>query len=129
MNYIKDEYRVHLIIYHLIWCTKRRKKILINNIKIDCEQIIKQKCLEKGWNILELAVQPEHIHLFVQSFPTISAYDIIKECKGITSYYLRKNYSELKKLPCLWTRSYFASTAGNVSAETIQQYIEAQSKS
>lgn len=129
MDYIKDEHRVHLIVYHLIWCPKRRKKCLLGTIKDDCEQLIKQKCNEKGWNIIELAVQPDHIHLFVQSFPTVPAYEIIKECKGITSYHLRKKYPELRKLPCMWTKSYFVSTAGNVSAEIIQQYIEAQSKS
>ena len=128
LEYTRDEYRIHLIVYHLIWCTKRRKPVLIGEIKTKCETLIREKCEQKAWQVLELAVQPEHIHLFVRAFPTIPASEIIKECKGIASYVLRSEYQELKKLPCLWTKTYFASTAGNVSSETIQQYIMAQSK-
>ena len=129
MEYIKDEHRVHLIIYHLIWCVKRRKPVLVKEVAKHCETLIRQKCEQRGWTILNLTIQPNHVHLFVRSFPTVPAYEIVKECKGITSYELRRTYSELKKLPCMWTKSYFASTAGNVSAETIKKYIEAQSKS
>lgn len=128
MEYIKDEHRVHLVVYHLIWCPKRRKPVLVGKIKDRCQQIISEKCEQMAWQVLELAIQPDHIHLFVRAFPTTPASDIIKECKGVTSYFLRKEFTELKKLPCMWTRSYFASTAGNVSTETIKKYIEAQSK-
>ena len=128
MNYTKDEHRIHLIVYHLICCPKRRRPVLIDKIKISCEKLIKEKCEQMGWEILELAIQPDHVHLFVRAFPTTPASLIIKECKGITGYFLRKEFDELKKIPCMWTKSYFASTAGNVSAETIQKYIEAQSK-
>lgn len=129
MDYIRDEHRVHLIVYHLIWCPKRRKPVLVNSVATDCQSLIEQKCEQHGWTVLNIAVQPDHIHLFVRVYPTISAADVVKECKGLTSYELRKKYPELKKLPCMWTRSYFASTAENVSAETIQRYIDAQSKS
>ena len=127
MDYIKDEHRVHLIIYHLIWCTKRRKAVLVKDIATDCAIIIKKKCEQYGWEVLNLSIQPEHVHLFVRAFPTIAPFQIIKECKGISSYELRKKHKELLKLPCLWTRSYLASTAGNVSAQLIRDYIEAQS--
>jgi putative transposase len=129
MDYIRDEHRVHLIVYHLIWCPKRRRPVLVDNVAKDCQSLIEQKCNQHGWTVLNITIQPDHIHLFVRVFPTISAADVVKECKGLTSYELRKKYPELRKLPCMWTRSYFASTAGNVSAETIQKYIEAQSKS
>jgi putative transposase len=75
---------------------------------------------------LELVVQTDHIHLLVRAWPSTSAAEIVKECKGITSHELRGKYPILKRLPSLWTRSYFAATAGNVSAEIIQQYIAAQ---
>jgi len=51
---------------------------------------------------------------------------VVRECKGATSRELRQKYPVLLKLPSLWTRSYFASTAGNVSSHVIQRYIEAQ---
>lgn len=127
LQYQRDEHRVHLIVYHLIWCPRRRKAILTGAIKERCQQLIEEKCQEKGWNILTLAIQPDHIHLFVRVWPSDSAAEVVKELKGITSFFLRKEFTSiLKKLPSTWTRSYFASTAGAVSAETIQRSIDAQ---
>ena len=71
-------------------------------------------------------MQPDHAHLFVRAWPLTSRAEIVKECKGVTSHELRKKSPFLKRMPSLWTRSYFAATAGNVSAEVIQQYIAAQ---
>jgi putative transposase len=100
--------------------------VLVSKIKERCEQLIREKCAQKGWTILTLAIQPDHLHLFVRCFPSTSAAEVVKECKGVTSFFLRKEFPELLKLPSLWTRSYFASTAGNISQETIQKYIDAQ---
>jgi putative transposase len=127
MDYQRDEHRVHLIVYHLVWTPKRRKAVLIGQIALDCKKLIERKCEERGWAILQLAVQPDHIHLFVRAWPEVSASEIVKECKGLTSHELREKYPDLKRrLPSLWTRSFFAATAGNVSEATIQKYIAAQ---
>jgi putative transposase len=126
MDYRRDEHRVHLIVFHLVWCPKRRKAVLVGNVAKDCRARIAQKCAERGWEIQELAIQADHLHLVVRVWPTTSAAEGVKECKGITSHELRQKYPDLRKLPSLWTRSYFASTAGNVSAQTIQRYLTAQ---
>ena len=126
LEYQRDEPRVHLSVSHLIWCPRRRKPVLVNQIADRCEQLIAEKCSEKGWTILTLAIQPDHIHLFVRVWPNHGAAEVIKEVKGITSYHLRREFPALRKLPSMWTRSFFASTAGNVSQETIQRYIDAQ---
>jgi putative transposase len=126
MDYQRDEHRVHLIVYHLIWCPKRRKPVLVGEVGKECRKLIEGKCQEQGWTILELAMQPDHVHLFVRAWPVTSAAEIVKACKGLTSFRLRKAFPHLLKLPSLWTRSYFASTAGNVSADTIKRYLEAQ---
>lgn len=126
MEYLRDEHRVHLIIYHLVWTPKRRKPVLTGKVASRCKEIIESKCGEKGWEILELAIQPDHIHLFVRVWPSDSPADVVKEIKGITSHHLRKEFPHLLKLPSMWTRSYFSATAGNVSSETIKKYIEAQ---
>jgi putative transposase len=125
-DYPRDEHRVYLIVYHLVWTPKRRKPVLVGDIAKDCRALIEKKCAEKGWTILELAIQPDHVHLFVRAWPITSAAEIVKECKRLTSHELRGKYPELKRLPSLWTRSYFAATAGDVSAEVIQRYIAAQ---
>ncbi len=126
LEYQRDEHRVHLIVYHLIWCPRRRKAVLVGEVKARCEQLLREKCQTKGWTILQLAIQPDHLHLFVRCYPSDSASEVIKECKGVTSFFLRQEFPALRKLPSMWTRSFFASTAGNVSQETIQRYIEAQ---
>ena len=126
MDYQHDEHRIHLIVYHLVWTTKRRKRVLSAAIGADCRRMIEDKCSARQWAILELAIQPDHIHLFVRATPAASASDVVRECKGVTSHDLRLRYPELLRLPSLWTRSFFASTAGNVSSETIARYVAAQ---
>ncbi len=126
MEYQPDEHRVHLIVNHLIWCPKRRKAVLVGTVAQECERLIRAKCEQLGWTILEVAIQPDHVHLFVRVFPANAASKVIKEVKGFTAHALRAKYPSLKRLPSLWTRSYFASTAGHVSQETIQRSIEAQ---
>jgi putative transposase len=126
MDYQRDEHRVHLVVYHLIWCPKRRKPVLVGDVAKDCRGLIEAKCDEHGWHIEELAIQPDHVHLFVRIWPSDSATDVLKEIKGVTSHELRKKYPALKRMASLWTRSYFAATAGNVGQEAIRRYIEAQ---
>ncbi len=127
LEYQRDEHRVHLILYHLIWCPKRRKPILVGKVKERCQQLLEQKCHTKGWDVVELAIQPDHVHLFVRVWPTESAADVVKELKRATSFSLRQEFKPLlSKLPSLWTRSYFAATVGSVSADGIKAYVQAQ---
>jgi putative transposase len=128
MQYKHSRNKVFLINYHLIWCPKRRKKVLVGDIKTRLEQIINEVAKEKNIEILALEIMPDHLHLFVSSHPNIPVHNLIKAFKGRSSNLLRKEYPELLKIPSLWTHSYFISTAGNVSSETIQKYIEAQNK-
>ncbi len=80
LDYQRDEHHVHLIAYHLLLCPKRRKKVLVTQVGQRCEDLIRQKCDEKGWTILELAVHPDHIRLFVRVWPSVSAAEVVKEC-------------------------------------------------
>ena len=125
-SYQHDEHRVHLVMYHLIFCPKRRKKVLVGDIGRDLDTLIREKCAEQKWIVHELAIMPDHVHLFVQVNPDDSASETTRQIKGYTSHTLRRRYPELLKLPSLWTRSFFAASAGNVSKETIQRYIAAQ---
>jgi len=90
MEYRRDEHRVHLVVYHLIWCPKRRKPILVGDVARDCRQLIAAKCDEHGWTIEELAIQPDHVHLFVRVWPMDSAADVLKAVKGVTAHELNK---------------------------------------
>lgn len=127
MEYEHDNHNVHLIVYHLIFCPKRRRKVLVGPIRERLQHIIREVAAENHWKVIELAIQADHVHLFVRSNPQTLPTDIARLIKGRSSHLLREEYPFLKKMPSLWTRSTFYSTAGNVSSETIQRYIERQS--
>jgi len=118
--------KVFLIQYHLVWCPKRRKPVLVGKVKERLEQIIYQVADELGIKVLELAINPDHVHLFISAYPTIPVHKIVKRIKGRSSNILRKEFPELLRLPSLWTHSYYVSTIGAVSKETIEKYIEVQ---
>ena len=128
MDYQHEQHTVHLIVYHLIWCPKRRR-ILVGKIAERLEQLICEVAAEHEWQVLELAIQPDHVHLFLRANPYTLPTDIARLIKGRSSHVLQEEFPYLMKMPSLWTRSTLYSTWGNVSAETIQHYIERQSKS
>ncbi len=125
-GYIKSQTSVHFMHYHFVWCPKYRREVLKGNIAKRLEQLIRQKVIELNCEIKTLKIMPDHIHLFVQGNPTQSPNFIIAQVKGYTSRTLRKEFKELRKMPTLWTRSYFVSTHGHVSNVMIQKYIEEQ---
>jgi putative transposase len=129
MEYAHESHTVHLIMYHMIFCPKRRRKVLVGPIHDRLQQIIQEVAKEHKWSVIELAIQPDHVHLFIRSNPYTLPTDIARLIKGRSAHVLREEFPALKRLPSLWTRSTFYSTAGNVSSEIIQKYIERQSKS
>jgi putative transposase len=91
--------------------------------------IIEQVAEENPWHLVRLAIQPDHVHLFVQTNPYTLPTDIPRLIKGRSSHELREEVPHLMRMPSLWTRSTFYSTAGHVSKEVIAAYIERQSRS
>ena len=128
----KDIYRrtattVSLIRYHFVFCTYRRRKIfLIPGIEDRFKELVRDICAENDIEILAMECHADHVHMFVSALPQLSIPEIMKLIKGYTSVHLREEFTQLRFVRNLWTRSYFVSTAGNVSAETIQRYVETQ---
>jgi len=118
---------VYLINYHFVWIPRRRRPVLTGQIAERLRQLIEIKTKELGIEILALEIMPDHVHLFVNCPPNISPDQIMFRIKGYTARILRKEFPSLLKLPSMWTRAYFVSTAGNVSSETIKRYIQQQS--
>jgi putative transposase len=125
-GYIKSQTSVHFMHYHFVWCPKYRRPVLVGKIERVFKKLIELKCKEIDCKIKALEIMPEHTHLFIQANPTQSPNFIISQIKGYTSRMLRKNFKELRKMPTLWTRSYFVSTHGHVSNAMIKKYIEEQ---
>ena len=102
--------------------------MLVGPVKILLKQIITEVIAEHDWHLIELAIQPDHVHLFVRTDPSTLPSDVPRLIKGRSSRLLRKEFAHLRTLPTLWSPPYFLSTAGNVSSETIQRYIQQQSE-
>jgi putative transposase len=122
-EYRHYNHAVGLAVVHLVWIPKRRKKVLIGAVRDRIFEIFSELATEKNWKIRALEVAPDHIHLFVEIHPTDAVYQVVKAFKGRSANYLRKEFEHLRRLPSLWTNSYFFTTAGNVSADTIERYI------
>ena len=129
---MKNEYRhtnttVSLINYHFVFCPRYRRKIfLIQRVEERFKALIDEKCKELNIKIIAIECDKDHVHIFLNCIPTQSPADIMQYIKGYTSKILRKEFEQLAKMPSLWTRSFFVSTAGNVCSETIKKYVENQ---
>ena len=104
---------------------KRRKSILVGDVKLRLSQIITEVANEKNWIIKALEIAPNHVHILVEHDPKTPINSIVKAFKGRSSRYLRQEFPHLLKLPTLWTHSYFYDTTGKVSTAKIQEYINA----
>jgi putative transposase len=113
--------------YHIIWCPKYRRKILVNGVDERLKVVLREIAEEYGCHVGTMEVMPDHIHIFLKGNPTIPIHLIVKNLKGKSSRVLRQEFPHLKKrLPCLWTRSYYCETIGCINEETIKKYIENQ---
>lgn len=126
-DYRHNNGSVVLLKYHLIWIPRRRKKVLVGPVATRLEVLLREKAAELNMVIEHLAIQPDHLHLFVSAPPSLAVSQIAHRLKGYTARVLRLEFPHLRRLPSMWTTAYFCSTAGNVSQETIARYIDAQS--
>ena len=128
-KYRKTKTTVSMINYHFVFCPRYRRKIfLIEGVKKHFKELVNTISKEMNLEIIALECDIDHVHLFINAKPTISPSKIMHHLKGKTSRIIRKEFDELNKMPSLWTRSYFVSTAGEVSSETIKKYVENQKK-
>lgn len=91
----------------------------------ECTVISDFNLFDKEYKVSPCAVGRSRAQLSEKDF---NDEDIMQQIKGYTSKILREEFYQLQKMPSLWTRSYFVSTAGNVCSETIKQYVENQKK-
>lgn len=129
MDYDRSGHYMYNCKYHIIFCTKYRKKVLVNGVNDDLKKIILD--LQKDiYKVIEMEVMPDHVHLFLDCNPYKSPVDIVKHIKHQSALIMKKKYPvELdQKMPCFWTRSAFISSVGTISMETAQAYIQSQKK-
>ena len=113
--------------YHLIWCPKFRRPVLVGDKEDRLKELLQEKADEIGVVIEQMEVMPDHVHLFVKCQPTSSPHWVVQQFKGKTSRVMREEFKDLRsKLPTLWTRSYFCESVGHISESTVKKYIEQQ---
>ena len=120
---------VYSLQYHLVWCTKYRRNVLVNGIDEDCKKLLLELAEEYGFTILAMEVMPDHIHLLVDAKPQLSIMDMMRILKGTTARKLFMLHPELKEKLWrghLWNPSYCAVIVSDRSREQIEQYIESQ---
>ncbi|MFN7945975.1 MAG: IS200/IS605 family transposase [Blastocatellia bacterium] len=126
-RYRKNAGVVFTLKYHLVFCPKYRKPILGGELKGRLEELLYAKAAELDATIHSMEVLPDHVHLFVESDPTLAPAHIAAQFKGYTSRVLREEFPWLKsRLPSLWSRSYYIGSVGSVSEAAVRRYIESQ---
>lgn len=126
-GYTHKEGLVYKNQFHVIFCPKYRRKVLVNGIDSRLKIILSEEAAKLQAEILSIEVMPDHVHLFLSCDPRVLLHRVIKQLKGASARRLRMEFPELKsRLPCVWTRSYFCCTVGHISEATIRRYIEMQ---
>lgn len=127
MEYKSNNNVVYSCKYHVVWCPKYRRKVLVDGVDLRLKEIAQDVADEMSFEILEMEVMPDHVHMLLEVDPQFGIHRAVKRIKGRTSHDLRAEFPWLKKrLPTLWTNSYFVSTVGGAPLSAVKQYIENQ---
>lgn len=126
-TYKRTKTTVSFINYHFIFCPRYRRKIFnIPGVEERFKELTAEQCQKNDIEILAMECHVDHVHMFVSVYPNMPIPEIMKLVKGATSNELRKEFPEIASMSSLWTRSYFVSTAGNISSDTIKWYVDTQ---
>jgi putative transposase len=113
--------------YHVVFCPKYRRKVLVGGVDKRLKEIIYQVAKELGCEVLEFEVTPDHVHILCEVDPQFGVHKFVKRVRGRSSRFLRQEFPQVKsRLPTLWTHSYFVSTVGGAPIGILKQYIENQ---
>jgi len=132
MEYISENHSKHLLICHLIFVCKYRKKLLLkvgDDIKTEIESIANHY----GWQIIEQEIDQDHIHILIRYSPKWSILEIVRLLKQLTTYRMWQKHNKYLsqhfwKERTFWSDGYFSCSIGNVSKEIIQKYIQEQGR-
>lgn len=113
--------------YHVVWCSKYRRKVLTGDIELRLKEVICEAAAEINADILEIEIMPDYVHLLMEVDPQYGIHRAVKHIKGKTSRLMRNEFCSLRsRLPSLWTNSYFVAAVGSAPLSAIKQYIESQ---
>lgn len=129
-SYYTNRHSCFLLQYHLVLVTKFRKPVLVGRIKESVYQTIRTVCEERGYHILELNGEADHVHLLFEAGPELTPLDFVNVVKTKTARFARRDCpEELSKWywkPLFWTDSYFITTVSEQSLSVVKEYIKNQ---
>ena len=131
MELKRNSNAVYLLNYHIILVVKYRKKIFVNNEIIErAKELMRKISAENDVEVINQECGDDHIHLMVSTKPTLLLTKYINLLKGHSSRALRKEFDISEQLygDSFWSDSYYIATCGNVSLDTLYNYIENQRK-
>ena len=134
MKYDLDSIRhaVFTLNYHLIICTRYRRKVLIKSDVINrIKEVSKQISNNFGVEIINQECDKDHIHILFKAKPTTELTKFINSLKGVTARYVLKEFPEVKKKlreGHLWSPSYCLITTGQVTLDQLKKYVESQGR-
>ncbi len=126
-KYASNSNLVYSCQYHVVFCPKYRRPVLVDGVDERLKELVLAKQAEYGYDILDMEVMPDHVHLLLSVSPQVGVIKVIGQIKGFTAHTLRREFPWLtSRLPCMWTRSKFVSTVGAVTLDVVKRYIEDQ---
>ena len=127
MEYKSNNNVVYSCRYHVVWCPKYRRPVLVEGVDERLKELIRETCSRLNTDLLEMEVMPDHVRLLIEVDPQFGIHKAVKRLKGYSSRILREEFPWLRsRIPSLWTNSYFVSTVGGAPLSAIKQYIENQ---
>ena len=126
-NYRKSSHAKFDLKIHLIWVTKYRYKVLVENVKHRIRELLRQTCEAKGIQIIRGHVSIDHVHMYVSIPPYLSVAEVVKSLKGRSSRFIQIEFPQLGKQywgKHFWAIGYAAFSAGDVTDEMIREYIK-----
>lgn len=112
--------------YHVVWCVKYRRKVLVDKVEQDFKGIIRELCERYEIGILEMETDRDHVHLLISCKPQHYIPTFVKALKGQSARMLFKIHPELKNALWgghLWNPSYFITTVSENTQEQVRNYI------
>lgn len=113
--------------YHVVWCTKYRRPVLLGEIDKILASNIETTCEINGIELVSMEIMPDSVHLVVGCSPRLGIHKAVKRLKAESYGVLKEAHPELKsRLPTLWTNKYLVVTVGGMTKETVDRFLERQ---
>jgi putative transposase len=123
MRYHSTNKTVYSANYHLIWCPKYRRRVLVGGVDARLKAIIAEVVAEVGVEVIEVEVMPDHVQLLAKLPPPVPLSESLRLPKGRSSRLLGMEVPRLQPLPVLGSPPWVVSTIGGAPLEVVRGYV------